>query len=94
MKVKSAMNKLRKFRQVSQRLFDRLVIWRDKLQRGRTFTETSNGRFRVEYFEGGKTHALYWNTAKEMAQIFGGSIYHIPTGKKLTSYYSIQELTG
>ena len=71
-----------------------LKVQIDKLHGGRQITESSNGLFRVHYFDGGKTTPMYWHTAKEYAQIFGGEIYHIKTGRKVTAYYSLNDLTG
>ena len=71
----------------------RIQIWIDKYRSGRPILESSLGRFRVHYFDGGVTIPMYWGNARNYAEIFGGYIYHIPTGIQVDAYYSIRELT-
>ena len=75
-------------------LKQRLLIWIDKKRWGSSICEATKGKFRVEYFNGDITRPMYWENAVEYAKIFGGYIYHIPTGKKIDAYYSLDDLVN
>ncbi len=48
--------------------------------------------FEVHYYWGNKRKGVSWREAKQLAKQCGGDIYHTSSDKKLTSYYSLNEL--
>jgi hypothetical protein len=58
-------------------------IWRDTWRSGWHLVEASMGRFYVRYPDGQRSQRFYYSTACDYAEMFGGSVIHIPTGRKM-----------
>lgn len=65
-------------------MFSWLKIQIDKWRTGNELTQWGAGHFYVLYPDGEKSTTMYYRTALEYAEIFGGHVYHYPSGKRLT----------
>ena len=60
-----------------------LFIWLDKHTTLTPLRMLVDGRFECRYNSGGTTHPMDFYTASDYADIFGGSVFHRKTGKKV-----------
>jgi len=49
----------------------------DRFRGGNELTQWGNGRWYVRYRNGEKTHTMYYSTACNYAEIFGGTVFHV-----------------
>lgn len=60
-----------------------LRILIDKGRTGWGLIESTAGRFSVRYSNGQHSRPLYYKTARDYAEVFGGRVIHRPTGRVL-----------
>ncbi|MBX6653720.1 hypothetical protein ISF12_10735 [Pseudomonas aeruginosa] len=60
-----------------------LRILIDKGRTGWGLIESTTGRFSVRYSNGQHSRPLYYKTARDYAEVFGGRVIHRATGRVL-----------
>lgn len=73
----------RALRDRAQSALVRLRIQWDKWHQGWHLTEMSEGRFCVHYPDGKRSARFHYSTAKDYAELFGGKVVHLATGREL-----------
>lgn len=58
-----------------------LRLFCDKHRSGNQLIESSWGRFQVKYRDGTETLPMGYSSACAYAEIFGGSVHHLPSGR-------------
>ncbi|EKY4113683.1 TPA: hypothetical protein ACGW3M_000977 [Pseudomonas aeruginosa] len=65
------------------RILTTLRILIDKGRTGWGLIESTSGRFIVRYSNGQQSRPFYYKTARDYADVFGGRVIHIATGRVL-----------
>ncbi len=71
------------FHRWAQRVLLILRIELDKWHDDWHLVEISQGRFCVRYPDGKRSTRFYYRTAKDYAELFGGKVIHLSTGREL-----------